>query len=131
MYDWIWSETDQLEAEEQHHRRRTAAGAVPSREPAVVITIPDESGLAVWEGEGGSLGLMSRPQRPHARRARRAPQDTAEGCMAMARADMARAAEAQSGWPRIRFEHSAVAWSRRADLLDTARKERVGRPGHH
>ena len=48
---------------------------------------------------------------------RRLAQDTAEGCKAMAAADMKRAAREPAGWARIRYEHSAVMWSRRAEWL--------------
>ena len=87
-----------------------------------MTVMPVEPGLAEWESEGGSLGLATiLPGRP-ASRARRAPQDTSDGCHAMAAADMARAALEAEGWPRIKFEHSAVAWSRRAKLLEAAEK---------
>ncbi|MCL6729778.1 hypothetical protein [Sphingomonas hankyongi] len=55
-----------------------------------MIAIPSEHGLLEWEIEGGSL------------------------------ADLARADETLDGWPRIRFKHSAVAWSRRPKLLGAA-----------
>ena len=74
--------------------------------------------LAEWDGEGGALGLTSVLSAAAVRRAKRAPQDTPEGCHAMASADMARAALEAEGWPRIKYEHSAVAWSRRAKLLE-------------
>ena len=48
------------------------------------------------------------------------PQDTAEGCKSMAAADMARAAREAAGWARVRYEHSAVMWSRRAEWLAAA-----------
>lgn len=47
----------------------------------------------------------------------RMPQDTEQGCRALAAADLARADELQ-GFPRARMEHSAAAWTARADLLD-------------
>ena len=86
-----------------------------------MIAIADERGLSQWESEGGSLGLAPILS---LRSDRHAPQDTADGCMAMAAADMARAAEAPEGWPRIKFEHSAVAWSRRAKLLEAHKGRR-------
>jgi len=93
----------------------------------VVTAMPIEPGLAEWESEGGSLELTKiLPVRP-ASRARRAPQDTSDGCHAMAAADMARAALEAEGWSRIKFEHSAVAWSRRAKLLEAA-EERAAVP---
>jgi len=54
----------------------------------------------------------------------RPPEDTPEGCKAMAAADMARAAVEAEGWPRARFEHSAVMWSRRAKHLEAAEARR-------
>ena len=48
------------------------------------------------------------------------PQDTAECCKSMAAADMARAALEAAGWARVRYEHSAVMWSRRAEWLAAA-----------
>lgn len=93
----------------------------------MVTVIPVEPGLAEWESEGGSLELTTiLPARP-ASRARRAPQDTSDGCLAMAAADMARAALEAEGWPRIKYEHSAVAWSRRATLLEAAEAKAAAR----
>ncbi|MCL6684566.1 hypothetical protein [Sphingomonas alba] len=60
---------------------------------------------------------------PPTRRKPQPPQDTPEGCDAMAAADMARAAAHMEGWGRTRFEHSAVMWSRRARLLEVADAE--------
>ena len=120
MHDRIWRGTDPVKTGGSYDRRRGAARAVPTREPAVVIVITDEPGLRAWESEGGSLGLRSVPPVHQAYRSQLAPQDTSEGCMAMAAADMARAAAEPEGWPRVKFEHSAVAWSRRAKLLEAA-----------
>lgn len=47
----------------------------------------------------------------------------------MAAADMARAALEAEGWPRIKFEHSAVAWSRRAEMLEAAERKAATRLG--
>ena len=92
----------------------------------------DDLGLMNWEDEGGSLAHLGKEALPASRASRRAPQDTADGCVAMAAADMARAALAPEGWPRIKWEHSAVAWSRRAKLLEAAEKRaanpRIWRP---
>jgi hypothetical protein len=80
--------------------------------------------LWVWENEGGSRGPRHDPVSP-ARRPGRPPQDTPEGCLAMAAADMARADKQAAGWRRTRFEHSAVMWSRRARrLADVAQRLR-------
>ena len=45
-------------------------------------------------------------------------EDTAAGCRAKAAADLARAAAPGSEHFRWRLEHSAAAWTARADLLD-------------
>ncbi|HEX5182904.1 MAG TPA: hypothetical protein VFW19_07095 [Allosphingosinicella sp.] len=48
---------------------------------------------------------------------RKQPQDTAQGCRALAAADLASAGALDEGWPRARMENSAAAWTTRADLL--------------
>lgn len=75
----------------------------------------DDGGPALWEWESGAPRHDPVTPRP---RDRRPPQDTPEGCRAMAAADMARAGRQAAGWPRTRFEHSAVMWSRRAMSLE-------------
>lgn len=45
------------------------------------------------------------------------PQDTELGCRAFAAADLASAGILTVGHPRARMEHSAAAWTTRADLL--------------
>jgi len=95
----------------------------------MVTVVTEAFRLAIWEGEGGALGALPLMPGLPVRRARRAPQDTAEGCMAMAAADMARAALEAEGWPRIKFEHSAVAWSRRAEMLEAAERKAATRLG--
>lgn len=52
---------------------------------------------------------------------RRKPEDTAEGCRALAADDRERAAAAGNGHVRLTFERSAEAWSARARLLERAR----------
>ena len=52
---------------------------------------------------------------------RRQPQDTEQGCRDFAAADLARADDLVAGWPRARMEHSAAAWTARADLLHRVR----------
>ena len=74
-----------------------------------------------WENEGGSGGKPRNDPLTPSRRPRPRPQDTPEGCFAMATADMARAACQPKGWARTRFEHSAVMWARRAKLLQSRR----------
>ena len=119
MHEFLWSSPDPLEAEGSYYRGRSTARAA-SASRAALVTAMAEPGLPEWETEGGSLASTShRPLGP-AKRAARAPQDTSEGCLAMAAADMARAALEAEGWARIKFEHSAVAWSRRAKLLEAA-----------
>ena len=91
-----------------------------------MVGVDDRRPLWVWENEGGGSdgkpkrSLPGPPRRPPPR-----PQDTPEGCFAMAAADMARAAWHPNGWARTRLEHSAVMWSRRAKLL----REAEGEPG--
>lgn len=76
--------------------------------------------LWAWENEGGAREAPRHDPVSPARWPGRPPQDTPEGCKAMAAADMARAARQSAGWARTRFEHSAVMWSRRAKLLKDA-----------
>jgi len=47
----------------------------------------------------------------------RQPQDTEQGCRALAADDLARAAILTGAFPRARMEHSAATWTARADLL--------------
>ena len=47
----------------------------------------------------------------------RQPQDTEQGCRALAADDLARAAVLTGAFPRARMEHSAATWIARADLL--------------
>ena len=81
-----------------------------------MVDMDDRKPLWVWENEGGTSDMPKRdrktPFRPRPR-----PEDTPDGCLAMAAADMVRAAGEPKGWARIRFEHSAVMWSRRAKWL--------------
>ena len=51
-------------------------------------------------------------------RGRKRPEDTAEGCRALAAADLERAAALSGDHSRWRYEHSAAAWTARAGLLD-------------
>lgn len=48
---------------------------------------------------------------------RRKPEDSADGCRALASSDRERASAAE-GHVRARFERSAQAWTARATLLD-------------
>jgi hypothetical protein len=73
--------------------------------------------LSDWEGEGGAISRPKHRPATWARPRDRRPEDTSEGCDAMAAADMDRAARQTEGWAKIRFEHSAVMWSRRAKWL--------------
>jgi hypothetical protein len=83
----------------------------------VVGSVPGRPALWKWEEEGGALAASPHDPPAAGRRTPRLPQDTPEGCLAMAAADMARASLQDAGWPRIRFEHSAQMWTRRAKLL--------------
>ena len=49
---------------------------------------------------------------------RRKPEDTADGCRALAQADRERASSVTNVQVRACFESSAAAWSARAGLLD-------------
>ena len=82
-----------------------------------MVGVDDRRPLWVWENEGGARGVPRHDPVSPARRLGRPPQDTPEGCLAMAAADLARAARETEGWARTRFEHSAVMWSRRAKRL--------------
>jgi len=85
-----------------------------------MVSIEESRPLWVWENDGGAWRRPSPDQATPARRKPRPPQDTPEGCDAMAAADLARAAREVEGWARTRFEHSAVMWSRRARLIEAA-----------
>ncbi|HSQ99503.1 MAG TPA: hypothetical protein VLM36_06260 [Sphingomicrobium sp.] len=50
--------------------------------------------------------------------AKRRPEDSADGCRALAKSDCEKAAEVPSGHMRARFERSAAAWTTRAGLLE-------------
>lgn len=73
--------------------------------------------LGDWESEGGAIARPKHEPVTRTGRRDRSPEDTSEGCSAMAAADMKRAARETEGWARIRYEHSAVMWSRRAQWL--------------
>jgi len=49
---------------------------------------------------------------------RRKPEDSADGCRALAASDRERASAAANGHVRATFERSAGAWSARASLLE-------------
>ena len=63
---------------------------------------------------GGGLAVRLPSSAPV--RSRR-PEDTALGCRAKAEADLARADALVGDHVRWRFEHSAAAWTARAELL--------------
>lgn len=102
-----------------HYRRKVALEfGVSAIAPAFATT----SALDVWVGEGGALAAPADPapvfQRSLPPRGHRQPQDTAQGCRDRASADLVRAADSPAGQPRWRYEHSAAAWTHRANLLD-------------
>ena len=67
------------------------------------------------------MTVLNASLRPTLSRGRKRPEDTEDGCRAHAVDDLHRAA-ALSGQPiSWRFEHSAAAWTARANLL--ARRE--------
>lgn len=82
-----------------------------------MVGLDDRRPLWVWENEGGARAAPKPDRAVHPRRYPRRPQDTPEGCNAMAAADMARAGREPKGWGRTRYEHSAVMWARRAQWL--------------
>ena len=86
-----------------------------------MVDMEDCRPLWVWENEGGSRENPRHDPVRSTRRHQPRPQDTPEGCHAMAAADMARAELQPAGWARARFEHSAVMWARRAKLLEKSR----------
>lgn len=50
--------------------------------------------------------------------AKRRPEDSADGCRALAKSDCEKAAAVPVGHMRARFERSAAAWTTRAGLLE-------------
>jgi len=87
--------------------RRAASAA---RVAAFAAAIDD------WDNEGGAAASMSAARRATLTRRKR-PEDTADGCRAHAAADLRRAADLTGDHVRWRFEHSAAAWTARADML--------------
>lgn len=76
-----------------------------------------------WVNEGGACvapgddaAPEESPPPPH-RSTRRAPGATPEWCRQRAAADLVAAGEMDTVNGRLRFEHSAVSWTARADLL--------------
>ena len=59
--------------------------------------------------------------------AKRRPEDSADGCRALAKSDCEQAAEVPSGHMRARFERSAAAWTTRAGLLERIEASFVAR----
>jgi hypothetical protein len=73
----------------------------------------------------GDAGLAVGRPAPQPRRRR--PEDTPAGCRAFAAADLGRAAAQNIDRGRSRFEHSAAAWSARADLLERLARQSEAR----
>jgi hypothetical protein len=61
-------------------------------------------------------------------RAHKQPQDTAIWCRAQAAIDMAAAGASAVANGRLRFEHSAATWTKRADLLERLEAGQQSRP---
>jgi hypothetical protein len=53
--------------------------------------------------------------------------DTAEGCHALAAADLLRADGTDTAMGRAKFEHSAASWSSRGDMLQRLVESREAR----
>jgi len=54
---------------------------------------------------------------PDVRKRVRSPEDTVAGCEALAASDLARAAATDTENGRLKLQHSAASWQKRADLL--------------
>ena len=87
-----------------------------------------------WENEGGLLlARKPAPAAPPVRGGKR-DEDTAAGCRAKAAADRVRAEALGADRMRWRMEHSAAAWTARAEILEMierkadARRSAAGRP---
>ena len=70
------------------------------------------------DGRAPGSGDAAAALRTTLTRGRKRPEDTAEGCRALAAADLERAATLSGDRSRWRYEHSAAAWMARAGLLD-------------
>lgn len=76
-----------------------------------------------WVNEGGADtatgagATLEESPPPLPRSARRATGDTPEWCRERAALDLVAAGEMDTANGRLRFEHSAVSWTARADLL--------------
>jgi hypothetical protein len=83
------------------------------------VIIMTHSGFAV-RAEGAVRGGFDAAAalRTTLSRGHRRPEDTPEGCRALAAADLRRAAASARELSNWRYEHSAAAWRARADLLD-------------
>ena len=83
----------------------------------------DDRPLVDWDNEGGAFAAPDKsrasksPPKPRLRLGHK-PEDTAEGCRAMAAADRERAVAMDTDRMRFRIERSADAWTKRADLLE-------------
>jgi len=62
-----------------------------------------------WDNEGGAVH--------NAAATTRLPQDTSEGCLAMAADDLARQEAADTPWARSRMKQSSAVWTSRARSL--------------
>jgi hypothetical protein len=76
----------------------------------------------------GAGSASDDPERP---RAHKQPQDTATWCRAQAEVDLAAAGASAVANGRLRLEHSAATWTKRADLLErleAGQQSRVAKP---
>jgi len=80
-----------------------------------------------WENEGGVLPAAKRVMPRLAARSGKREEDTAVGCRAKAAADMVRAEALGADRMRWRMEHSAAAWSARAEVLEMIERKAAAR----
>ena len=87
------------------------------------------AGLADGDHVPGRWEAATAPRTTLSRRRKR-PEDTAEGCLALAAADLGRAADSAGEHLHWRYRHSAAAWTARAGLLAglEAKFEALGEP---
>jgi hypothetical protein len=86
-----------------------------------MIARPDPN--EIRESEATIPAALGRPDPTRAVRMGKRAEDTAAGCRANAAADLVRASVPGVDHVRWRMEHSAAAWTARADLLERLEKK--------